>query len=128
MTHQQALAQEIAQASKSQPYTSHIPNEHSTFHTELPVLNSSTTPPQEQLLSGIADPGVTIKESFGISHSDQRSQPSSLNVSKSNDDGYNWQKYGQKHVKGSEFLISITNARILVVLSGKRSNTRLMAR
>lgn len=35
--------------------------------------------------------------------SEQRLQPSSLNVDKPADDGYNWRKYGQKQVKGSEF-------------------------
>jgi hypothetical protein len=35
--------------------------------------------------------------------SEQRLQSSSLNVDKPADDGYNWRKYGQKHVKGSEF-------------------------
>ncbi|CAI8587990.1 unnamed protein product [Vicia faba] len=34
---------------------------------------------------------------------EQRLQSSSLNVDKPADDGYNWRKYGQKHVKGSEF-------------------------
>ncbi|CAL5188653.1 unnamed protein product [Lathyrus oleraceus] len=35
--------------------------------------------------------------------SGQRLQSSSLNVDKPADDGYNWRKYGQKQVKGSEF-------------------------
>ncbi|XP_058777354.1 probable WRKY transcription factor 4 [Vicia villosa] len=34
---------------------------------------------------------------------EQRLQPSSVNVDKPADDGYNWRKYGQKQVKGSEF-------------------------
>ncbi|PRQ40711.1 putative transcription factor WRKY family [Rosa chinensis] len=102
MTHQQALAQVTAQASQSQSYTFHIPNEHSTSKTQLPIFTSSTTPPQE-MPSEIPDSGVTLKESSDISHSEQRSQPSSLTVDKPNDDGYNWRKYGQKQVKGSEF-------------------------
>lgn len=102
MTHQQALAQVTAQASQSQAYTFHIPNEHSTSMTQLPVFSSSTTPPQE-MPSGIPDSGVSMKESSDISLSDQRSQPSSFTVDKPNDDGYNWRKYGQKQVKGSEF-------------------------
>ncbi|XP_050375185.1 probable WRKY transcription factor 3 [Argentina anserina] len=102
MTHQQALAQVTAQASQSQSYSFHIPNEHSTSMTQLPIFSSSTTPPQD-MPSGIPDFGVSVKESSDISHSDQRSQPSSLTVDKPNDDGYNWRKYGQKQVKGSEF-------------------------
>lgn len=96
MTHQQALAQVTAQASHSQSYTFHIPNEQSM--TQLPVFTSSTSAPKE-----IPDSGVTRKESSDMSHADQRSQPSSLTVDKPNDDGYNWRKYGQKQVKGSEF-------------------------
>ncbi|KAL6186802.1 hypothetical protein ACLB2K_042921 [Fragaria x ananassa] len=102
MTHQQALAQVTAQASQSQAYTFHIPNEHSTSMTQLPIFSSSTTPPQE-MPSGIPDSGVSMKESSDISLSDHRSEPSSLTVDKPNNDGYNWRKYGQKQVKGSEF-------------------------
>ncbi|PRQ21005.1 putative transcription factor WRKY family [Rosa chinensis] len=40
--------------------------------------------------------GTSLKELSDISHSEQRSQPSSLTVDKPNDDGYNWRKYGQK--------------------------------
>ncbi|KAK4430043.1 putative WRKY transcription factor 4 [Sesamum alatum] len=44
-----------------------------------------------------------IKDSSDISHSDQKFQPHNLVVDKPADDGYNWRKYGQKHVKGSEY-------------------------
>ncbi|KAL2226199.1 UNVERIFIED_CONTAM: putative WRKY transcription factor 4, partial [Sesamum indicum] len=44
-----------------------------------------------------------IKDSSEISHSDQKFQPPNLNVDKPADDGYNWRKYGQKQVKGSEY-------------------------
>lgn len=43
------------------------------------------------------------KESSDLSYSDHRSQPSSLTVDKPADDGFNWRKYGQKQVKGSEY-------------------------
>ncbi|BFG16746.1 hypothetical protein CerSpe_030200 [Prunus speciosa] len=109
MTHQQALAQVTAQAAQSSSYF-HIPTEYSsslstaptTSLTQLPAFTSDSTAPQE-MPSGAADSGVAIKESSDISHSDQRSQPSSFTVDKPNDDGYNWRKYGQKQVKGSEF-------------------------
>lgn len=44
-----------------------------------------------------------MQESSDLSHSDQRSQPSAFTVDKPSDDGYNWRKYGQKQVKGSEY-------------------------
>ncbi|KAL6294788.1 hypothetical protein ACE6H2_002930 [Prunus campanulata] len=102
MTHQQALAQVTAQAAQSSSYF-HIPTEYSsslstaptTSLTQLPAFTSDSTAPQE-MPSGAADSGVAIKESSDISHSDQRSQPSSFTVDKPNDDGYNWRKYGQK--------------------------------
>lgn len=44
-----------------------------------------------------------MKESSEYSRSDRMSQPSAVAVDKPADDGYNWRKYGQKHVKDSEF-------------------------
>nr|AKA27920.1 WRKY protein [Salvia miltiorrhiza] len=44
-----------------------------------------------------------IKESSDFSQSDQKFQPANFAVDKPTDDGYNWRKYGQKQVKGSEF-------------------------
>ncbi|QCD82594.1 WRKY transcription factor 33 [Vigna unguiculata] len=48
-------------------------------------------------------PASVMTESFGFSHSDKKLQSSAVIVEKPNDDGYNWRKYGQKHVKGSDF-------------------------
>lgn len=45
----------------------------------------------------------SIKESSDFSQSDQKFQPANFAVDKPTDDGYNWRKYGQKQVKGSEF-------------------------
>ena len=37
------------------------------------------------------------------SQSDQKGIVPSVVIERSSEDGYNWRKYGQKHVKGSEF-------------------------
>ncbi|KAM4110278.1 hypothetical protein ACB094_03G182900 [Castanea mollissima] len=55
-----------------------------------------------QVPPSIPDSGVA-NQSSDFSHFDQRSQPSTYAVDKPADDGYNWRKYGQKQVKGSEF-------------------------
>ncbi|GFP87329.1 probable WRKY transcription factor 3 [Phtheirospermum japonicum] len=73
---------------------------------QLQYTLPSGAPPQQQQQQQIPpplpDPKIS-KESSDISHSDQKSQPSFYAVDKPADDGYNWRKYGQKHVKGSEF-------------------------
>ncbi|KAL3840544.1 hypothetical protein ACJIZ3_025135 [Penstemon smallii] len=74
MSHQQMLAQVTAQA------RTHIQSEY-TSAAPMPEAN-------------------IMKES---SDSDQKTQPPYLAVDKPSDDGYNWRKYGQKHVKGSEY-------------------------
>ncbi|XP_068326920.1 probable WRKY transcription factor 3 [Pyrus communis] len=110
MTHQQALAQVTAQAAALSPSFFNFSAEFSTSFstapatslTHPPSLTSDTMPPQE-IPSGTPDSAVATKESSDIALSDQISQPSSFAVDKPNDDGYNWRKYGQKQVKGSEF-------------------------
>ncbi|XP_039055035.1 probable WRKY transcription factor 3 isoform X2 [Hibiscus syriacus] len=91
MTHQQALAQVTAQAAQA--------------HSHLQILaESSSTPPSSLALvsSFTANTDQEVQPS-DISQSDKRSQPASLIIDKPADDGYNWRKYGQKQVKGSEF-------------------------
>ncbi|XP_027907754.1 probable WRKY transcription factor 3 [Vigna unguiculata] len=104
MTHQQALAQVSVQASQANS-NMHIQAEHSlsspTSFTQVPAATSNTT---QQLVPPLnADSWATMTESTDHSHSEQKLQSSSLNVDKPADDGYNWRKYGQKQVKGSEF-------------------------
>lgn len=108
MTHQQALAQVTAQAAQVHSNI-HIQADYSSLSaapatslTQLPSFTTNTTAPQE-LPPSMPDSGIVANESSDISHSDQRSQPSSFTVDKPADDGYNWRKYGQKQVKGSEF-------------------------
>lgn len=78
MTHQQALAQVTAQAAQA--------NSHMQIHADT--------------ATSLQDSSAMIKQPSDVSQSDQRSQPAS---GKHASDGYNWRKYGQKQVKGSEF-------------------------
>ncbi|XP_057482264.1 probable WRKY transcription factor 4 [Actinidia eriantha] len=108
MSHQQVLAQVTAQASQAH---SHMHNQ-SEFPSSLsaapaaslPLLPSFTSnlTIHQQMPPSMPEPSI-VEESSDLSHPDQRSQPSSLVVDKPADDGYNWRKYGQKQVKGSEF-------------------------
>lgn len=109
MTHQQVLAQVTARAAQGHPnmhiqtdYSTSISAAPSTSLTQLPAFTTSTTTCQE-MPSLVPDSSIAVKESSDVSQPDQRSQSSSFTVDKPNDDGYNWRKYGQKQVKGSEF-------------------------
>ncbi|CAJ1931984.1 unnamed protein product [Sphenostylis stenocarpa] len=104
MTHQQALAQVSSQASQTNS-NMHLQTEYSlstpTSFTQVPGSTSNTA---QQLIPPLTvDSWATMTESADHSHSEQKLQSSSLNVDKPADDGYNWRKYGQKQVKGSEF-------------------------
>ncbi|TKY58922.1 WRKY transcription factor 3 [Spatholobus suberectus] len=105
MAHQQMLAQVTPQAVRAHSNVQ-IQAEHpfsisampATSLTQVPTATSSTA--QQLIPPSMPDSGVT--ESLGYAHSEQKFQSSSVNVDKPNDDGYNWRKYGQKHVKGSD--------------------------
>ncbi|KAK6921973.1 WRKY domain [Dillenia turbinata] len=99
MSHQQALEQITAQASKVQAHMN-----------MQPEYTSSSVPPTTSMLfpSFSANaPGhqqrPPMEDSSEPSNADQGFQPSSMTVDKPADDGYNWRKYGQKQVKGSEY-------------------------
>ncbi|XP_052199983.1 probable WRKY transcription factor 4 [Diospyros lotus] len=108
MSHQQALLQVTAQAAQV----------NSQMHNQVEFLPSLSAAPagslsqfpsfvsnvttHQQIPPAMLDP-TTLKESSDLSLSDHRSQPSSLVVDKPTDDGFNWRKYGQKQVKGSEY-------------------------
>ncbi|CAN7058343.1 unnamed protein product [Brassica oleracea var. botrytis] len=93
MTHQQALAQVTAQAVQAnanmQPQTEHPPS------SQVQSQNPTSAPDSSQLAQRETS-DINI-----IEHNRSQQQP--LNVDKPADDGYNWRKYGQKQVKGSEF-------------------------
>lgn len=109
MSHRQALAQVTAQAAQAHShmpiqtdYSTSLSAAPATSLTQLPAFNTTTTTYQE-MTSSVPGSSIVVKESSDISQPDQRSQSSSFTVDKPNDDGYNWRKYGQKQVKGSEF-------------------------
>ncbi|MED6155040.1 WRKY Transcription Factor [Stylosanthes scabra] len=89
MTHQEALAQVTTQG--TQPYsTMQVQPQHS-FQTMSASTSSFAQVPAANTSNNNTNPHMA--------------EPSSslLNVDKPADDGYNWRKYGQKQVKGSEF-------------------------
>ncbi|XP_031262379.1 probable WRKY transcription factor 4 [Pistacia vera] len=106
MTHQQALAQVTARAAQAQSHV-HIPAEYSSSApvTSMPQISSFTVnkTTHQQIPPAVPDSRVKTKDSSDFSHSDQRPQSSLYVVDKPADDLYNWRKYGQKQVKGSEF-------------------------
>ncbi|KZV20826.1 hypothetical protein F511_43409 [Dorcoceras hygrometricum] len=96
-SHQQILAQIPIQSQMhiqpSYPSLSSAPAS-SLLHLQPSLLQQHIPP--------ISDPNNT-KESSDVSQSDQKPPPSNITVDKPSDDGYNWRKYGQKQVKGSEY-------------------------
>ncbi|KAF3444809.1 hypothetical protein FNV43_RR14502 [Rhamnella rubrinervis] len=112
MSHQQALAQVTAQAALSQSQL-HLQAE---YHNSLAAVPTESMPhdssfisndtSQERAVPSTSDARSSMKESTGASNSDRKYQSSSLAADRSGDDGYNWRKYGQKQVKGSEFVRS----------------------
>ncbi|XP_027349286.1 probable WRKY transcription factor 4 [Abrus precatorius] len=109
MSHQQALAQVTAQAVLAQSHM-HMQAEYQppavTATTELPVQQPSfalNEASEQQMVSSVSEPRNAQLEMSELSHGDKKYQASSLAIDKPADDGYNWRKYGQKQVKGSEF-------------------------
>ncbi|GAB4831686.1 hypothetical protein Ancab_005699 [Ancistrocladus abbreviatus] len=91
MSHQQALAQVTAQATLSQV------GGHASSSVEASI---------DQLISGqsstFTDHHISVKD--GTSESENPGHfDKPVAVDKPADDGYNWRKYGQKQVKGSEY-------------------------
>ncbi|PWA60319.1 WRKY DNA-binding protein 4 [Artemisia annua] len=80
MSHQQALAHVTAQAAQLQP----IPTTHHHVPPTMPDHNVTMMAPE-------------------LSKSSSHSHPPLVAAGKPAEDGYNWRKYGQKQVKGSEY-------------------------
>ncbi|CAL0318707.1 unnamed protein product [Lupinus luteus] len=110
MSHQQALAQVTAQAVLAQ---SHM-HMQADYHPSA-AITASTEPSVEQpsfslneaseqhVLPSVSEPMNAQSGTLELTQTEKKYQPSSLSVDKPADDGYNWRKYGQKHVKGSEY-------------------------
>ncbi|KAK3421866.1 hypothetical protein EUGRSUZ_G02469 [Eucalyptus grandis] len=69
---------------------------------QFPPFAVSTSMMNQQNLS-LEGPKIIESEPIDFSRPDQRPPVSSFAIDKPADDGYNWRKYGQKQVKGSEF-------------------------
>ncbi|KAJ8547981.1 hypothetical protein K7X08_021217 [Anisodus acutangulus] len=107
MSHQQVLAQLTEQASQAQSQMHIQPDYPSSSTAAAPSMSqfqslTSNAAANQQIPPPALDPNI-VKESSDVSLSDQRSEPASFTVDKPAADGYNWRKYGQKHVKGSEY-------------------------
>ncbi|KAK8942974.1 putative WRKY transcription factor 4 [Platanthera zijinensis] len=99
MSHQQALAQVTAQAAHSHAQNNSLtehPSSRSSGISTQQVSNINMQP----IYSGTNNHN---SESAVVPYCDQISQSTAIVVDKPVDDGYNWRKYGQKQVKGSEY-------------------------
>ncbi|XP_059667727.1 WRKY transcription factor 44-like [Cornus florida] len=92
ISHQQALAQVEARA---QPINQVKPH----FRSDLGSNLHQNFAPKSQREKTI-EPSKTASENL---EDDQKSLPPSSSVDRPSYDGYNWRKYGQKQVKGSEY-------------------------
>lgn len=105
MSHQQALAQVTAHAQANL----HMQGGFQSLSASGPLGSepfpgfNSELPMQQNIMSSSAPDSRETKEPAQYSGSDPKSQFSTIIVDKPADDGYNWRKYGQKQVKGSEF-------------------------
>ncbi|XP_073151619.1 probable WRKY transcription factor 4 isoform X2 [Henckelia pumila] len=103
MSHQQALAHVTAQAALSQSYIQMQEEFHrssSTAATEAFDHHHSSAPKESSAQQTSALPESSKVEASDVSLSDKRA--ASVAGDKPAGDGYNWRKYGQKHVKASE--------------------------
>ena len=109
MSHRQALAQVTAQATFSQPHMfMHAEYQPSSLEASMEsvaqdpsfIVDATT---RQQVPPFPSEAKSSMNKSSEVSHSDRKSQPPSLALDKPGDDCYNWRKYGQKQVKGSEY-------------------------
>lgn len=109
LTHQQPLAQpawaDVYMNNGQQeypPHTSVVPEEAPMLHSDVNFQQVHTEalldvkPTEASLLDA-------TEAAAGLGAIERKYQSVSVSVDKPADDGYNWRKYGQKHVKGSEY-------------------------
>nr|QCV57327.1 WRKY transcription factor [Fagopyrum tataricum] len=110
MSHQQALPQVTSRVQHQHQHQSSMYMLQGSLPTSLsmntiPASMAPFTSMHQDLLAP-AQNSTMIRSREEYPHflnPDERPQPSSIVVDKPADDGYNWRKYGQKQVKGSEF-------------------------
>eukprot|EP00258_Populus_trichocarpa_P028396 XP_024444415.1 probable WRKY transcription factor 3 [Populus trichocarpa] len=111
MSHQQALAQVTAHAALLAQSQMHMHAQYQpsslTAPTELLTRHPSFNPgealqQQQQMPHSTSDTQNSVVELTEFSHSERKYQPPAA-VDKPTHDGYNWRKYGQKPIKGSEY-------------------------
>nr|XP_027063771.1 probable WRKY transcription factor 20 [Coffea arabica] len=71
----------------------------SNFSAPTTISDCATTAVDSDVLNQKNHPNISNQ----VSNSDSKDTTSSVANDRSSDDGYNWRKYGQKLVKGSEF-------------------------
>ncbi|CAJ1971479.1 unnamed protein product [Sphenostylis stenocarpa] len=79
-----------------------VPSNELSLSSPVQKVNSSPSPPVDVDLDDINHKGNTAT-GLQASHVEVRGSGLSVAAEKTSDDGYNWRKYGQKLVKGSEF-------------------------
>ncbi|KAG8658320.1 probable WRKY transcription factor 20 [Manihot esculenta] len=105
MNHQRSECVQGQCQSQSHPPSPAVKNE-----MAVPSNEFSLTAPLPTVTSGVSAPTEIDSDELnqmGISNSglqaSQSDHKGGNGISMPSDDGYNWRKYGQKHVKGSEF-------------------------
>ncbi|XP_073265041.1 probable WRKY transcription factor 3 [Populus alba] len=110
MSHQQALAQVTFQAALFAQSQMHMQAQYQPSSvtaakellTQYPSFNPGEALQQQQLMPpSTSDAQNSLVEPAEFSHSERKYQPPA--GGKPTDDGYNWRKYGQKPIKGSEY-------------------------
>ncbi|KAJ1392525.1 WRKY domain [Sesbania bispinosa] len=79
-----------------------VPSNELSLSSPVQMVSSGATAPLDVDLDEINHKGNTTT-GLQTSHAEVRCSGLSVATDKSSNDGYNWRKYGQKHVKGSEF-------------------------
>ncbi|KAK7299964.1 hypothetical protein RJT34_10795 [Clitoria ternatea] len=79
-----------------------VPSNELSLSSPVQIVSSGSSAPVDVDLDDINRKGNTATE-LQASHAEVGSSGVSVATEKTSDDGYNWRKYGQKLVKGSEF-------------------------